>query len=104
MRSEAGHENAQQERRATSAKRPAWRKPWRKPKRQLLRFDEVKGKTVEFIEMSADADFPCVEIGFEDKTALLVLVDARVTMEPEYSEWKKGNQRLLRRWPTFDCR
>jgi len=72
--------------------------------RRLLRFDEVKGKTVEFIEMSADLEFPCVEIGFDDKTAFLVLVDARVTMEAAYSDWKTGNLRVLRQWPVVDCR
>lgn len=84
----------------TKKKRPALRKPTR---RQVLRFEEVKGKTVEFIEISADAEFPCVEIGFDDKTALLVLMDARITMEPEYSEWREGNQRMLRHWPVVEC-
>jgi len=70
---------------------------------RLLRFDQLKGKTVEFIEISADADFPCVEIGFDDKTALLVLMNAQLTMEPEYSKWHTGNQRLLRRWPALNC-
>jgi hypothetical protein len=50
------------------------------------------------------ADFPCVEIGFADKTALLVAMDTRLTMEPTYSNWKTGNQRLLRRWKAVDCR
>lgn len=77
----------------------------RRPKRrEALRFDEVVGKTVEFIEMRTDADFPCVEIGFEDKTALLVLMNTRLSMEPSYSDWKTRNQRLLRRWPALDCR
>ncbi len=79
--------------------------PRRKPRRrQFLRFNEVKGKTVEFIEISADADFPCVEIGFDDKTALQILVGTRLTMEPAYSDWKTGNQRVLRQWPAVDCR
>jgi len=81
------------------------RSQWRKLKRrQVLRFDEIKGKTVDFIELSADADFPYVEIAFDDKTALLVLMDARLTMEPRYSDWKKGNERLLRQWPAVECR
>jgi hypothetical protein len=71
---------------------------------QFLRFSEVKGKTVEFVEMCTDADFPCVEIGFADKTALHFLMDTRLAMEPTYSNWKTGNQRLLRRWPAIDCR
>jgi len=73
-------------------------------RRHRLRFDQIKGKTVEFIEMRADADYPCVEISFEDKTALLFLLDTRMTMEPKYSDWKTGNQRVLRQWPAVECR
>jgi hypothetical protein len=76
----------------------------RRRSRQLLRFSEARGKTVEFVEMCADADFPCVEIGFQDKTALHFVMDTCLTMEPTYSNWKTGNQRLLRRWAAVDCR
>jgi hypothetical protein len=72
--------------------------------RQFLRFDQVKGKTVEFVEMGTAADFPCIEIGFADKTALHFTMDTRLTMEPVYSDWKTGDQRLLRTWPAIDCR
>jgi hypothetical protein len=64
-----------------------------------LRFPEVAGKTVAFIEMDWSAEFPCVEVGFDDRTALLVLMGTRLTMEPSYSDWKTGNLRDLRRWP-----
>jgi hypothetical protein len=82
-------------------RRATLRKPAR---RHHLRFDQVKGKTVEFIEMRADADYPSVEIGFEDKTALHFLLETRMTMEPRYSDWKTGNQRVLRQWPAVECR
>jgi len=72
--------------------------------KQFLRFPEVKGKTVDFIELGTASDFPCVEIGFADRTAMLVLMDTRLTMEPVYSDWKTGNQRRLRKWPVIECR
>jgi len=72
--------------------------------KQFLRFPEVKGKTVEFIELGTSAEFPCVEIAFADRTAMLVLMDTRLTMEPVYSDWKTGNQRRLRQWPIVECR
>ncbi len=68
--------------------------------KQFFRFNEVEGKTVEFVEMGTAADFPCIEISFADKTALLFLMGTRLTMEPVYSDWKTGDQRLLRRWPA----
>jgi hypothetical protein len=69
-----------------------------------LRFNLARGKTVEFIQMFTDADFPGVEIGFADKTALHFLMETRLTMEPTYSKWKTGNQRVLRKWPAAECR
>jgi hypothetical protein len=72
--------------------------------KHCLRFRDARGKTVEFVEMWADADFPCMEIGFADKTALLFVMDTRLVMEPAYTSWKTGNQRILRRWPAVECR
>lgn len=54
------------------------------------------GKTVEFVEMGASAEFPCIEIGFTDKPALHFLIETRLAMEPTYSDWTTGNMRLLR--------
>lgn len=71
----------------------------RSRRRNVLRFAEAAGKTVEFIEMDWTADFPCVEVGFDDRTALLFELGSRLTLEPMYSNWKTGNQRVLRRWP-----
>jgi hypothetical protein len=78
--------------------------PPRKRSPTRLRFDQVKGKTVEFVEMSANADYPCVEIAFEDKTSLRFVMDFSLTMEPTYADWRTGNARLLRKWPAIECR
>lgn len=56
-------------------------------------------KTVAFVEMDWSAEYPCVEVAFDDRTALLFELGARITMEPMYSDWKTGNQRVLGRWP-----
>lgn len=71
-----------------------------KPRRSnAMRFAQAVGKTVDFIEMDWTADFPCVEVAFSDRTALLFELGSRLTLEPMYSNWKTGNQRVLRRWP-----
>jgi hypothetical protein len=85
--------------------KPSRRSPLpRKRSPTCLRFDQVKGKTVEFVEMSANADYPCVEIAFEDKTSLRFVMDFSLTMEPTYSDWGTGNPRLLRSWGPVVCR
>jgi hypothetical protein len=74
--------------------------------RELCRFNQFKGKTVDFVEISSAYDFPCIEIGFQDKTALhfLLTIDPHLTMEPTYSDWKTGNRRVLKRWQAIKCR
>jgi hypothetical protein len=85
--------------------KPSRRSPLpRKRSPTLLRFDQVKGKTVEFVEMSANADYPCVEIAFEDKTSLRFVMDFSLTMEPIYADWRTGSARLLRSWGPVVCR
>ncbi len=70
---------------------------------QFHRFQEAVGKIVEFVEMYTSAEFPCVEIGFTDKTALHFLMETRLTMEPTYSDWTTGDQRRLRQWPVQEA-
>jgi hypothetical protein len=70
---------------------------------RLFRFKGAKGKIVEFIEMAVSADFPCIEIAFEDKTALVFSMDTHLTIEPVYSDWTTGNQRVLREWPAQEA-
>ncbi len=72
--------------------------------RHFLRFEQAVGKTVEFVEMYTAADFPCIEIGFSDKTALYFTMETRIAMEPCYADWKTGNQRVLSSWPEVECR
>lgn len=66
---------------------------------RLVEFPQAKGRTVEKVELSLDSDFQCVSIRFKDNTDLTVVIDARLTFQAQYSEWKAGNQKILKRWP-----
>jgi len=68
---------------------------------RLMEFPEVKGLIVEKVELSADSDFPCVSIRFSDNTDLTVVIDPWLTFHVDYSSWKAGNQKVLKRWPVF---
>ncbi len=88
---------------ATSSKRKLkTAKPSRsltpKPATGAHRFTEARGKTVDFVEFYTDSGFHCVEIGFDDRTALNFTIEPFFTVEPGYSNWKTGDQRILRRW------
>lgn len=60
---------------ASKAPRKARRAPKQRRTRysRLMEFPEVRGLTVEKVELSADPDFPCVSIRFQDKTDLTVV-------------------------------
>jgi hypothetical protein len=47
-----------------------------------------------------DSDFPCISIRFQDNTDLTVVIDPGLTFTDEYSRWKDGNQKVLKRWPA----
>lgn len=68
---------------------------------RLVEFPEVKGLMVENVALSTDSDFPCISIRFQDKTDLTVVIDPWLTFQADYSRWKDGNQKILKRWPVF---
>jgi hypothetical protein len=68
---------------------------------RLIEFPEARGRTVEKVVLSTDSDFPCVSIRFQDNTDLSVVIDPWLTFRADYSTWKAGNQKVLKRWPVF---
>jgi len=66
--------------------------------RKVLRFPQAKGKTIESVEFSTELGYHSVSVNFTDKTCLNFAIDASFTVETDYSNWKTGNQQILRRW------
>jgi hypothetical protein len=66
---------------------------------RLVNFPQARGRTVEKVELSLDSDYHCVSIRFKDNTDLTVVIDPALMFQATYSEWKAGNQRVLKRWP-----
>jgi len=71
------------------------------PRRRILRFPQVKGKTVELVELSASLEEYTVDIRFTDKTVLTLNAEACIGVYPEMLEWKTGDSKLLKRWLPF---
>jgi hypothetical protein len=67
---------------------------------RLVKFPQTRGRTVEMVELSLDSDFQCVSIRFKDNTDLTVVIDTGLSFQAQYSEWKAGNQKILKRWPV----
>jgi hypothetical protein len=70
----------------------------------LVKFPQARGRTVEMVELSLDSDFRCVSIRFKDNTDLTVVIDTALTFRAVYSQWKTGNQKVLKRWPVVCSR
>jgi hypothetical protein len=69
--------------------------------RSFHRMEEVKGKTVDFVEFFTSNGYHVIDIGFEDKTALHLAIEPYFTLEREYADWKTGNHRSLKEWPLI---
>jgi hypothetical protein len=69
--------------------------------RSFHRMEEVKGKTVDFVEFFTTNGYHVIDIGFEDKTALHLSIEPCFTLEREYADWKTGDSRSLKQWPLI---
>jgi len=68
---------------------------------RLVEFPQTRGRTVERVELNLDSDFHCISIRFQDETDLTFVIDPALTFRADYSRWKAGNQKVLKRWPVF---
>ncbi|HEX3092537.1 MAG TPA: hypothetical protein VHW72_07955 [Candidatus Angelobacter sp.] len=78
------------------ARRAAAQKNARYPR--LVEFPQAKGRTVEMVELNLDSDFHCISIRFQDETDLTFVIDPALTFRADYSRWKAGEQKILKRW------
>ncbi|HEX7284576.1 MAG TPA: hypothetical protein VF532_00240 [Candidatus Angelobacter sp.] len=93
---EHGKENTRKTARtATPQKKPG---PSRVP--GGLYCPQVRGKVVEAVHVDAGADGNWVILSFTDKTELVLDFEPRLALTADYSDWKTGNQRIIKRWPA----
>ena len=69
--------------------------------RTFYRFEEVKGKLVDFVEVFTTGEYHSIDVRFQDKTALHFVINPGFSLETEYGDGKTGNWRLLKRWPLI---
>jgi hypothetical protein len=69
--------------------------------RSRKQFAQVKGKVLEDVEIDASDNGCTIGILFQDKTYLSFDVEAELTISPELSDWKKGEYKPIKRWPTI---
>jgi hypothetical protein len=69
--------------------------------RTVYRFEEVKGMTVDLVQVFTAGESHSIEVRFQDKTSLHFFIDPGFIMETEYADWKTGNLRTIKRWPLI---
>jgi hypothetical protein len=72
--------------------------------RSFHRMEEVKGKIVDYVEFYNSGDYHSLDLRFQDKTALHFVIVPGFLLETEYSDWKTGNWRPIKRWPVLRSR
>jgi len=73
----------------------------RYPGRIFHRFEEIKGKPVDYIEFFTMGEYHSIDVRFQDKTTLHFVIEPGFTLETEYADWKTGNWRPIKRWPLI---
>ncbi|HEX5433148.1 MAG TPA: hypothetical protein VFY05_02830 [Candidatus Angelobacter sp.] len=66
-----------------------------------LYFNEVRGKTLEDVHVSADAEGNLITLTFTDRTELTLEITPGISVEGMLESWKTGNSRVLKRWPRI---
>jgi hypothetical protein len=72
----------------------------RKRRSRRSQFAQFKGKIIDRIEVYPENASAVIGIMFDDRTYLSFDVEAGLTVWPDYSDWKTGNYKPLRRWQT----
>jgi len=67
----------------------------------MVEFPQVKGRMVEKVQLFTSAECRSISIRFADKTDLRVVIDSWFTFQADHSDWRTGNQRVLKRWPAI---
>jgi len=67
----------------------------------LARFPQAEGKVVEAVEFCAATEGHTISINFRDRTCLNFSIATGFALKTDYSDWKTGEQRIIRRWPQI---
>ena len=62
-------------------------------------FPDVRGKVVADVYLTTESDLNCVTLCFDDNTELVVDIEPFLSFTADYSDWKTGDQRVIKRWP-----
>ena len=65
--------------------------------RRLMKFPQVKGKTLEQVDFSTDIEDHSITLVFRDKTTLRFDIEPGFTVFAGYDDWKTGDLKPIQR-------
>ncbi|HEV3041330.1 MAG TPA: hypothetical protein VHA33_26435 [Candidatus Angelobacter sp.] len=65
---------------------------------RYVNFEETIGKTIESIEVNAEAGVYAIDINFTDNTALILGLEPFVSLFPRLGDFKTGELQVLKEW------
>jgi hypothetical protein len=69
--------------------------------RRSIEFPQVKGKTVEKVELDTTSEFHCITINFEDNTALTLVIEPCFLLQPSLRLVSRGEEEIVKEWPPL---
>lgn len=70
------------------------------PYRKFAEFPQMKGRTVERIEIFTLSNTHSLTIYFQDKTFLNLLIEPSLSIASRFSDGR-GDEKVLKRWPVI---
>lgn len=67
-------------------------------------FPDVRGKVIADVYLTNKSYLKGVTLCFDDNTELVIDIDLSLSFKANYSDWKNGNQRVIKRWPHIRSR
>ena len=64
-------------------------------------FPPVRGKVLADAYVTSEGDLNCVTLCFDDNTELVVDLEPCLRFTADYSDWKTGEQRVIKSWPRI---
>lgn len=63
-------------------------------------YTEVKGKTLDTLELVVEPDFYAIAIRFNDKTALTFVIEPCVFTFPVLEDWTQGEAQIIKEYES----
>lgn len=69
--------------------------------RTFYKMEEFKGKIVDYAQIFTSGEYSSISVRFQDKTSVDFVIDPCFTVDTDYTDWKSGDMRRIKRWPLI---